>query len=391
MKVLRQINYFDLLILLIGISLALAIRFSLLDFKSIDYFKYTKVWYNTIKTNGFSAFSQNFSNYNPPYLYLLYLLARFFPDVPGLYATKIPSLIADFITALFAYLIVRLKYPNSPFPIFAGFAILFAPTVILNSAFWGQADALYTSVLVVSIYFVLTKKYGLSMVFFGVSLAFKAQAAFILPLFFALFLRKEISWKYFLLIPAILFLALLPAWVAGRSLIDLLLIYPSQAGQYEQLSMHAATIFSWLPNGGRFFSYFYTAGLIFAAATGIFYSIIVYNSPNEVQQDILLELAFITVLLMPFVLPTMHERNFYPADVISIIFAFYFYRFFFAPILMSVVSFFSYQPTLFNVEPVPISVLAVCILILILIISRDAIQKLFYRDPKSEMLNDAVK
>ncbi len=113
----------------------------------IDFFKYTKVWYNTVKENGFSAFSQNFSNYNPPYLYLLYLIARFFPDLPGVIATKLPSLLADFILAWFAYRIVRLKYANSPLPLFAAFAVLFAPTIVLNSAFWGQADALYTSAL----------------------------------------------------------------------------------------------------------------------------------------------------------------------------------------------------------------------------------------------------
>jgi Gpi18-like mannosyltransferase len=80
---------------------------------------------------------------------------------------------------------------------------------------------------------------------------------------------------------------------------------------------------------------------------------------------------------MPFVLPKMHERNFYPADVISIIFALYFPRLFFVPIVMNVISFFSYQPTLFGVEPVPISLLAFGVLILVIILSRDAIIQLF--------------
>ena len=45
-----------------AIALALAVRISLLPFKSIDFFNYTKVWYNALKDAGFRAFSQNFSN-----------------------------------------------------------------------------------------------------------------------------------------------------------------------------------------------------------------------------------------------------------------------------------------------------------------------------------------
>jgi Gpi18-like mannosyltransferase len=377
MKAIRQINFIDILIIVVGIAFALGIRYSLLDFKSIDFFKYTKVWYNTVKENGFSAFSQNFSNYNPPYLYLLYLIARIFPDIPGLIATKLPSLIADFILAGFTYRIVRIKYFDSPYPLFAAFAVLFAPTIILNSAFWGQADALYSSALIGAIYFILIKKYGLAMLMLGISISFKAQAVFIFPLLLALFWRKEISWKYFLIIPVIMLVALVPAWIAGRSLMDLLLIYPLQAGQYELLTMHAPSMFAWIPDTGRFYPYFYPVGLIIAAVAGLFFSIVVYKSRKELTPAILVELALISVIMMPFFLPKMHERNFYPADILSIIFAFYFPRFFFVPIAMSVISFFSYQPTLFNVEPVSISLLALLVLSLIIVLNRDAIVRLF--------------
>ncbi len=112
---------------------------------------------------------------------------------------------------------------------FSTFAIFFAPTVILNSALWGQADALYTVALIACIYFLLIRQPALAMFFFGVSISFKAQAIFFLPLLFALLLRGEIPWKDCLLVPLIMFLSLVPAWLAGRPLIDLFSIYPSQA------------------------------------------------------------------------------------------------------------------------------------------------------------------
>ena len=386
MKTLKSIRIPDLVIILAGIVLAIAIRYSLLNFKSVDFLKYTRSWYDTIQSRGFSAFGTDFANYNLPYLYLLYLIARFLPGVPGLIATKLPSLAADFVTAWFAARIIGLKYPKTIFPLLAALAILFAPTVVLNSAFWGQADALYTAALVACIYFLMTGKNMTAMFLFGLSVSFKAQAIFLSPLLMALFLRREILWKYFLLIPLVMILALVPAWIAGRPLPDLLMIYPSQAGQYEQLSMHAPSLYSWIPDSGQFYLYFYSAGLILAATIGLFFSIFVYKSRARITHSLLLELALCSVLIMPFFLPKMHDRYFYPADVISILFAFYFPRYFPVPVLMSIISFFSYEPVLFDAEAVPIYVLALGVLFLIIILGRHAAIQLTSTEPTAETL-----
>jgi Gpi18-like mannosyltransferase len=373
----------DFVIALVGIGLALALRLSLLEFKSIDYFNYTKVWYNTLKTGGFYAFGQSFSNYNLPYLYLLYLVARFLPGVPALIATKLPSLIADFVCAWIAYRLVRLKYENSPMPWFAALAVLFAPTIVLNSAFWGQADAIYACAALACIYCLLRRQAMAAMLFFGLAFALKAQAMFLFPLLLGLVLRREIAWRHLLLVPAVMLLVLVPALVAGRPLLDLLLIYPSQAGQYEQLSMHAPSALSWIPDTGRFYPYFYPAGLVLAAAVGLAYSFAIYKGPAKMTPTVLLQLAMISVLLMPFVLPKMHERYFFLADVLSIIIAFYLPRYFFVPVLMTTISFFAYQPTLFGEEPVPIGMLALGVLALLIVLCRRALLDLFARSPEN--------
>ena len=377
MKTLKQINYLDVLFVILGIGLAVALRYSMLEFKSVDFLKYTKSWYNTLKAGGFSAFSQNFSNYNVPYLYLLYLVIRFFPNLPAVIATKIPSLVADFVMAWLAFQVVRLKYINSPFPMFAAFAVLFAPTIVLNSAFWGQADALYTTALVACICLLLIRKEALAIIMFGISIAFKAQGVFLSPLLLALVLRREVHWRYLLLAPAIMLLALIPAWLAGHSILDLLSIYPSQAGQYDQLSMHAPSVFSWMPDTGRFYGYFYPAGLFAAAAAALCLAILVYKSKVKLTPSLLIELATISVMLMPFLLPKMHERYFYPADVFTILLAFYYPGLFLVPIGMSIISYFAYQPTIFESEPVSIAILAVGVLLLLIVLIRDAVLQLY--------------
>jgi Gpi18-like mannosyltransferase len=372
-ETLKRISYADVLIVLIGLALAAALRYSLLDFKSVDFQDYTRLWYNALKEEGFSAFRDNFANYNVPYLYLLYLVVRFLPDLPSVIATKVPSLGGDFALAWLAYRIVRMKYPRSPFPMLAAFAMLFAPTVVLNSAFWGQADVLYTTALVACAYFLLSRRHLFAMIMFGVSVAFKAQGVFLLPFLVGLALRKELCWRYLLIPPAVMFAALLPAWVAGRSLMDLLLIYPSQAGQYEQLSMHAPSMLSWIPDTGRLYPYFHPVGLVAGAVAGLGIALLTHESRAKLTPTLILELMTTSVMLMPFVLPKMHERYFYPADVFTILLTFYRPRYFWVPVTMSLISFFAYEPTLFGAEPVPIKYLACGVLVLLVVLIRGSL------------------
>jgi len=102
----------------------------------------------------------------------------------------------------------------------------------------------------------------------------------------------------------------------------------------------------------------------------------IYKSQVELTSSLLIELSLISVIIMPLVLPKMLDRYFYPADVLSILFAFYFPSYFYIPIGMNIISFFAYQPTLFGTEPVAIPILALGILILVAIVMKDAMIKL---------------
>lgn len=384
-SLIQSIHYGDLLIALVGLTLAVLLRWSLIQFKSSDFFDFTRVWYNFIKANGFNAFGENFANYNPPYLYLLYLVIRFLPDLPSVIATKIPSLIADFVCAYFASKIVGLKYPHSPIPMFSAFAILFAPTIVLNSAFWGQADSLYTTALVICLYFILRDKYNVAILFFGLAISFKLQAVFFLPFLTILLLRRHIPWRSFILVPVFPVLALLPSWLAGRSPTGLASIYYAQANQYEQLTMTAPSLYAWLPNSGKYFPYLYPAGLILAISVLFFYVVFISKTKINLSPSFLIELALLSVIIAPFFLPKMHDRYFYPSDVISIIFAFYSPAYFFVPIGLSTISFFAYKPTLFGTGTSLLPFLSLAMLAILVVL----VQKIILRITQSQRTSAA--
>src|SRR5690349_9296302 len=94
-------------------------------------------WYGFLKVHGFAAFGTAFSNYAPPYGYLLLAAGRILDWAGAVAAIKLISVAFDVVCALAIHRIVALAHPddNRPAWIAAG-AFLFAPTMILNGAFW---------------------------------------------------------------------------------------------------------------------------------------------------------------------------------------------------------------------------------------------------------------
>jgi Gpi18-like mannosyltransferase len=381
----------DSLFVLAGVVLALALRLGLLDFKSLDFYASLKPWYNTIKTEGFTAFAMGFSTYNPPYLYLLYLIARFIPDAPVTLAVKLPSLVADFICAFLVYLIVRKgSSRGKTMPVLAAMAVLFAPSVVLNSAFWGQADSLFTAGLLACVYCLMIRRPGSAMFSFGIALAFKLQAVFLAPLLFALVLKGQVRWRDLLLVPAVLLLAIIPAWAAGRPLDELLGVYAYQASQFEFITMNAPTIYAWLPGTKRVFNLMYAPGILTGIAAAFMCFIVLHKSRRTFEGRLLLEVALICLLVVPLFLPKMHERYFYPADILAIAVGFLYPGLFYVPLLIVGVSFLSYQPFLFERDYVPLPILAFVLIAVTSVLSYHAMRELHGGEtPAPDQISDA--
>ncbi|HSE40655.1 MAG TPA: hypothetical protein VLH08_07800 [Acidobacteriota bacterium] len=342
-------------ILVVGIILALILRYFLFSYISADYKGFLSNWYDFIAGHGFEAFAHDFSNYNPLYLYMMAIVIFGLPFLPKIVAIKIISVFFDLILAWFVYKLVSVKYPKSFAAVCSFFAVLFAPTVFLNSACWGQADSIYTAGLVACVYWIYTGKQWHALAAFGFALAVKAQAIFLAPLLLLLLLQKRLSWKPFLLVPVIYFLSLAPAWLAGRSLSDLMYTYVNQSQNYHELSKNAPNFFEWFPDAA--YDVLYPAGLVLAVFVVFLLLAGCLKSKRKIESDLIIHSAFVFVLVVPYFLPKMHERYFYPADIFSIIYTFYFPKYFFIPIVVIFCSFLAYLPYLFKV-PIHISILS---------------------------------
>jgi len=357
----------DYFILAGGIALALALRASLMNFTTLDFHDFHGAWYDFIQNNGgVWALRSSFSNNTPLYQYLL--VAANYVGLSAIPAIKLIPIGFDFVTAYFVYRIVRLRYPTGSIALYAFLVALFVPTVVLNGSFWGETDMLYTSCLVACLYFLLAKKNALGLIAFGLAFSFKLQAMFLAPFLLILFLKRAISWKYFLLVPAVYVVTIIPAWLVGRPLPELLQIYLGQTDTYRALSMNAPTLYQWFP--GDLYDILYPAGMIWCAAMVFFFVTLAYKSRAQLTDERLIEWATLSVLIVPYFLPKMHDRFFLPADIFSVLLAFYFPPLFFVPIVICLVSFFSYFPFLFGYEAIPLRYLALALFAMIVLLGR---------------------
>ncbi|MGZ9931485.1 glycosyltransferase 87 family protein [Streptomyces sp. NC-S4] len=335
---------------------AIALRLSLLREQSIDYVLFLKPWYQHIADNGgFRALKDTgFSDYNAPYLYFLALLT-YLPISP-LAGIKAISTGFDLLLAFFAFRITALRHPGRPaLPLAAGGVVLFLPTVTANSGWWGQADSIFTAFIVGGIYFVLRHRPWWACTFFGLALAFKLQAVFVFPFLFVLLLVRRLPLKALLAFPAV-FLALdVPALLIGADPVKLLTIYARQTGTYQHLTMNAPSVYQFLTVGGHDDA-IRSAGIL---GTGlvllVLTALVVFSRvgrtslrfggrDSEITSTHIVLMATVSAMLVPFLLPSMHERYFYVGDVLSVIAAFYLpKRLWPLPVLVQIASFGSYM------------------------------------------------
>jgi Gpi18-like mannosyltransferase len=332
-----------------GTFVAILVRLPFLEILSHDIVGHLGQWYDYIVLNGgVRALGDRFADYTPAYLYLLtaaaYLREWVLPIISKVAAIKLPSIAADFVMALAVYKLARLFFRDSLKAAIAYVVALLLPTVVVNSAVWGQADSLYTLFVLWCVYFLCTRRPGLAMVMFGAGLTLKAQTVFIAPLLLFLLARRAMRWPHLLIAPAVYALVLAPAVLLGRPPLEALGSYLVQANEYRALSMGAPNLYLFVPTDLYHFGL--PVGTVIAAIAGLTIAIVFILRSIDPSPDDILACTLVCVAVMPFVLPKMHERYFYPADVLAVLAALRWRRLWWLPVAYQFISLSAYASVL---------------------------------------------
>lgn len=297
--------------------LALCLRLIFLNHISPDYVSFLSKWVETMRSmTPRQALATPIGDYNMPYLYFLLLVSRL--PMYDLYAIKLLSILADVFAALAVVKLTGLFTRNTAKLLLAFSGALLAPTLLLNGSYWGQCDSVYGALALWGLYFGLTQRPLLCLSLLALSFAFKLQAVFLLPIVIFLLVMGELKLKHLPIFPAVFFAMMLPALLAGRSVSDTFSIYFSQAGAYPYLSLNAPSFWVMVPN-----DYFneLTPGPVLFAGIGVLALLFLFLKGHiTLRKTDLLDLSLIFCLMIPYLLPKMHERYFYLAEILSLVY-----------------------------------------------------------------------
>lgn len=369
---------FTLFIAVCCTAIVFILRAACREYISGDYVSFLDGWVDYFRTNGgFAALSKPIGNYNLPYQYLLALFS--YLNIYDLYLIKLLSIFFDVVLAYYSMKIVGRFTENVYLRLASFFIILALPTVIVNGAYWGQCDSIYTAFGLMSIYYAMESKPVKSMIALGMSFAFKLQAVFFMPIFLIFLIMRKIKIRHLFVFPAVYVATTIPAVIAGHSFWQAITFYFSNATSAGSgLNYNSASIFAF--KAVRELGNAETMAKVGIAAAFLLVAVILLLliiRRNRINDNIILLAVTIFATGIPLLLPHMHDRYFFPADVLTAICAIVCLYRLALPILMSFSSLVCYCYFLRRYYILPLNVASTAAIIVLVMLVIELVMSLF--------------
>lgn len=287
-------------------------------YEGIDYQECLSAWYYQLKEVGnLRALAEFEGNYNLPYATALWLLT-YLPIEP-IIGIKMLSISADFLSAAVLTLVVmecrkERKYLHG---LITYGLVLCSPITVMNSGYLAQSDGIYAAFAFLSFWLLYKGKPIKGMIAFGCAFAMKLQAAFAAPVLALIYwCRKKFSALHLAWIPVTIQVLCIPAIVAGCGWDIAIRVYTRLMGEYPYM-------YYYYPNVWTYFQDlpYYAFGKVAIGMTLVvllLYCVLVVQSRRKHQMADYLEYFVWTAMTCAVLLPCMHERYNYLAEVLII-------------------------------------------------------------------------
>ena len=337
----RGLDRMDLCYLAVMTLIGLGIRVILRVVITDDWLMYWDPWISDIKEMGFSYLATDRYDYTPTFIYILWIISKL--PINPMTSYKGLHCILDFVAAAILGKTIYKVTGSKRKGILSYGLFLIVPTIWANSALWAQCDIIFMTFLLLCFYYLFEDRPCLAMFFYGMAFVFKLQSLFIFPFLVILWVNKKVDLKHFLWIPVLYFLSIVPAWIAGRPLMELINIYMAQGAQdVWSLSIKWPNIYQII--GNQFFLLEYASAgtwLILGILMIILFAMA--QKRYRITNEFIVQMALFFAILTPWFLPHMHERYGCVADILAIIYAMMNVKKFYFPLVQILVSFNSYM------------------------------------------------
>lgn len=307
---------------IVALVVGAAARILFMDHVTSDYTDFLSKWVQFFRDNGgFGGIRLPVGDYNVPYLYLMAAIS--YIPVSDLHLIKLISIFFDLLLALSAMRLTRLAFPGRDKAAAVFCVTLLLPTVVLNGACWGQCDSIYGALTLLALADALDHRPARSVVWLGAAFSFKLQTVFLIPLWCVLWYSGRVKFKHLCLFPVSYLATITPALLLGKPLKDILGVYFNQMGLYnDRLTLNAPSLYALIPYGAEVDGPFWSRVgiiaafvLVLALLAGLFFV------RKRLTNAHLLTAALVLTIGVPLLLPHMHDRYFFLAEVLSVVWA----------------------------------------------------------------------
>ena len=191
------------------------------------------------------------------------------------------------------------------------------PSVMFSGAIPGQDNALYVAPCVMAVAAALERRHRSMFAWYGLAMAIKAQALVGAPFMLAIVIARQVPVRHWLYAPAAFALALAAAALGGWPIADWLTMDAPQSPWLDDIARNAPNIWMVAQLVGITTP---LVGLAAAAAVGATacYAAQIGATARSFSRPMLLRAALLAPLLLAGLLPQMHGRCFFIADILSL-------------------------------------------------------------------------
>lgn len=369
------------ILLIVGVTiLSVLIRLEFRHVVSGDWTLWWDGWFQHLYQDGFHALAGDWYDYAPPFVYLLWVISVL--PINCMTGFKLLMSGFDLMAAIVAAMIIYEITKNRTKSIITYGIFMLNPIFLVNSTLWAQCDMLPMFWVLLCVYFLIKERPSMAMFFFGVAFAFKLQPLWLAPMLIILWINKKIDLKHFLWLPVNYCIGIIPAWIAGRPLGELLTIYFSQTeAEGWSLALKYSNLY-YLIGETNFIDEYHTAGVWLALAVFMIVLYYIGRKRLKISADFILILGGFVGLLAPFFLPQMHERYSFFAEVFLVLYAVRNPKKFYLPIFQSLTSFMGYSIFIAQDWSLPIQYMPFITLTVLFLTGYEVYQ--YLQDPKNQ-------